>query len=82
MTKITVYSTRTCPYCIKLKKWLDERSVKYTSYDIDQNPIAAANMARIADEMIVPFSVIELDDGTEQKIIGFDVEKFEKVIKQ
>lgn len=82
MTKITVYSTRTCPYCIKLKKWLDERSVKYTSYDIDQNPIAAANMARIADEMIVPFSVVELDDGTEQKIIGFDVEKFEKVLKK
>ncbi len=82
MTKITVYSTKSCPYCIKLKDWLDDKNVQYDSYDIDENPIAAANMARLTNEIVVPFSVVELDDGTEQKIVGFDTEKFEKALNR
>lgn len=80
MTKITVYGTKTCPYCIKLKKWLNNKSIEYVPYDIDENPIAAQNMSRLADEMVVPFSVVELDDGTTQKIVGFDPDKFEKIL--
>ena len=81
MVKITVYGTKTCPYCIKLKKWLDDRGIEYASYDIDENPIAAANMHRISKQDYVPFSTIELSDGKIENVLGCDTEKFEAVLK-
>ncbi len=81
MLKITVYGTKTCPYCIKLKKWLDEKSIEYVSYDIDENPIAAANMYRISKQSYVPFSTIELPDGQIENVLGCDTAKFEAVLK-
>lgn len=82
MIKITVYGTKTCPHCIHLKRWLDEKSIEYTAYDVDENPIAAANMQRIGKQPYVPFSTIELEDGKMETAVGFDKEKFEKLIKE
>jgi hypothetical protein len=53
--KITIYSTTTCPYCVMLKRWLDDKKVAYTDYLVDQNPIAAQNMVRLSGQMGVPF---------------------------
>ena len=75
--KITIYSTKTCAYCNMLKRWLDEKSVKYTAYSIDENPIAAQNMVRISGQMSVPFSTVEYDDGQTVNILGFDRQKFD-----
>ncbi len=82
MSKITVYGTKTCPYCIKLKAWLDKQSIDYISYDIDQNPIAAQSMASLADEMIVPFTTIEQADGQLEKVIGFEPDKIKSILKK
>jgi len=79
--RITIYSTKSCIYCVKLKQWLDEKSVKYTAYNVDENPIAAQNMVRISGQMGVPFSTIELDDGKQINILGFDRLKFEAALK-
>lgn len=78
--KITVYSTKTCAYCTMLKRWLDEKSIEYTSYNVDENPIAAQNMVRISGQMSVPFSTVELDDGKTENVLGFDRNKFEAVL--
>ena len=43
--KVTVYSTTTCPYCVMLKKWLDDKGVEYQEYTVDTNPYAAQMMA-------------------------------------
>ncbi len=75
--KITVYSTTTCPYCVMLKKWLDSKSIEFTNYMVDLNPIAAQNMINVSGQMGVPFSTIEYDDGTVERILGFDRQKFE-----
>lgn len=79
--KITIYSTRTCGYCVMLKKWLDDKSIKYTVYNVDENPIAAQNMVRLSGQMGVPFSTIEYDDGKTENILGFDRPKFERALK-
>jgi len=79
--KITVYSTETCPYCVRLKDWLDKKSIKYDSYDIEHNPVAAQNMYRISKQEYVPFSTIEFDDGKVVNVLGFDKESFEKALK-
>jgi len=74
--KITIYSTKTCAYCNMLKKWLDDKSVSYTVYSVDENPIAAQNMVRISGQMGVPFSTVEHEDGQVENILGFDRSKF------
>ncbi len=79
--KITIYSTRSCPYCTMLKRWLDEKSVEYTNYNVDENPIAASNMTRLSGQMGVPFSTVEYGDNQMEKILGFDRPKFELAFK-
>lgn len=80
--KITVYSTTTCPYCIMLKRWLDDLKVPYTEYLVDQNPVAAENMVRLSGQRGVPFSTIKYDDGTVEKILGFDRQRFEQAFSK
>lgn len=76
--KITIYSTTTCPYCMMLKRWLDEKKIEYTDYMVDKNPIAAQAMVRYSGQRGVPFSTIEHGDGSVDKILGFDRAQFEK----
>lgn len=78
--KITVYSTTTCPYCVMLKSWLESESVEFTNYMVDKNPIAAQNMINLSGQMGVPFSTIEYDDGSVEKILGFDRPKFKAAL--
>ena len=78
--KITIYSTKTCAYCNMLKKWLDEKSITYTVYNVDENPMAAQNMVRISGQMGVPFSTIEYEDGQIVNILGFDRQKFDAAL--
>ncbi len=78
--KVTVYSTTTCPYCVMLKHWLDERKITYTDYLVDKNQFAAQNMVQLSGQMGVPFSTIEHDDGSMEKIIGFDRPRFEAAL--
>lgn len=80
--KITVYSTTTCPYCVMLKRWLDEKKIAYTDYMVDKNPYAAQMMVQQSGQQGVPFSTIEHADGTVDKILGFDRPRFEAVLQQ
>ncbi len=75
--KITVYSTNTCPFCVRLKQWLDTQEIEYTNYMVDENPYAAQMMLSQSGQMGVPFSTVEHEDGSVDKILGFDREKFQ-----
>ncbi len=79
--KITIYSTRTCPYCKMLKSWLDTKSVAYTNYNVDENPYAAQLMVSQSGQMGVPFSTVEYEDGRVEKILGFDRVRFEAALR-
>lgn len=63
-----------------LKKWLDERSIGYTDYSVDENPFAAQVMVQQSGQMGVPFSTIEYEDGSMEKILGFDTRRFERAL--
>lgn len=78
--KITVYTTDTCGYCKMLKSWLGSKNVEFTEYRVDRNPIAAQNMVMLSGQMGVPFSTIEKEDGSMEKILGFDRARFEQVL--
>lgn len=78
--KVTVYSTKTCGYCNMLKSWLDDKSIEYTNYNVEENPYAAQMMVSMSGQMGVPFSTIERDDGQVEKILGFDRPRFEAAL--
>ena len=78
--KVTIYSTTTCPYCKMEKDYLDSKGVKYENIFVDQDSDKAQEMMDISGQLGVPFTVIEKDDGTEEKILGFDKEKLNEVL--
>lgn len=63
-----------------LKRWLEEKGVKYTNYSVDRNPFAAQMMVNLSGQMGVPFSTVEHSDGRIDKIMGFDAQKFEQAL--
>jgi glutaredoxin 3 len=42
MKKVTIYTTRTCPYCVKAKQLLNEKGVTYEELRTDESSELAA----------------------------------------
>ena len=72
MADVKVYSTPTCPWCKKLKAWLDEKGVKYDNVDVAADQQAAQDMIKKSGQMGVPQTEI---NG--KMIVGFNQEAIE-----
>lgn len=58
--RVTVYSTGTCPICVKAKAVLDKWSIPYTEIRIDQEPAALREFSRVTNgARTVPQIVID-----------------------
>lgn len=75
MHTVTVYSTPTCPYCIRLKNYLKEKGVSFTSIDVSDDKPGLDKMVSISGQMGVPVADI---DG--KIVVGFDKEKIDKLL--
>ena len=64
---ITVYSTKTCPYCVMAKKYLSEKGIKYREADVGADRMAALEMVTKSGQMGVP--VLDINGDI---IVGFD----------
>ena len=73
--KVKVYSTPTCPYCIKTKQFLKENNVDFEDIDVSSNQAAAQEMIKESGQMSVP--VLDIDG---QVITGFDIEAISKAL--
>ncbi len=80
MVEIEVYTTPTCPYCTKLKKWLDNESIEYKTVDLSQNKDKAQKLIQKTGQRGVPQTLIK-KDGEEKAVIGFNPEKIKQHIK-
>ena len=78
--QIKIYTTTTCPFCKLEKEYLDSKGIKYENIFVDQNPEEAKRLIEQSNQMGVPFTEITKDDGTEEKILGFDKEKLDKAL--
>ncbi|MAG08733.1 NrdH-redoxin [Candidatus Woesearchaeota archaeon] len=76
MAKVKVYSTPTCPFCIKAKEFLKEHNIEFEDIDVSNNQEASKEMVDKSGQMGVP--VIDIDG---EIIIGFDVERIGKALK-
>jgi len=72
MATVTMYTTRTCPFCKMQKDYFNSKSIAYREILVDENPNEAQKMIEISGQMGVPFTVIVKDDGTQVNILGFD----------
>ena len=75
MHKVTVYSTKTCPWCDKLKDYLTKKKVKFESIDVGSNQEKAEEMIKKSGQMGVPVTDI---DGT--IIVGFDQDAIDEAL--
>lgn len=74
--QIKVYSTKVCPWCIKLKEFLKEKKIKFQDIDVGADQEAAKEMVEKSGQMGVP--VIDINGRI---IVGFDKEEIGKALK-
>ena len=65
--KITVYSTPSCPYCVRVKQFLKDNSIDFEDIDVSEDQQKAQEMVDKSGQMGVP--VIDIDGKI---IVGFD----------
>ncbi|MFA5319984.1 MAG: glutaredoxin domain-containing protein [Candidatus Omnitrophota bacterium] len=75
MKKIKVYSTPTCPYCIRLKQFLKENNFIFEDIDVAADRTAADEIVRRTGQMGVP--VIDIEG---ELIVGFDRERIKQAL--
>lgn len=64
---VKVYSTSTCPHCMKVKSFLRNNGVEYQDCDVMEDQNARDEMRKISGQLGVPVILIGHD-----VVIGFD----------
>jgi glutaredoxin 3 len=73
--KVTVYSTQTCPWCKKVKEYLKEKKIPFTTVDVTDDEKARKQLVEKSGQRGVP--VVEIDDTI---IVGFNQDAMEKAL--
>ena len=73
--KVTVYSTPTCPFCIRAKQFLKENNVVFDEIDVSVNEAKADEMIKKSGQMGVP--VLDIEGKI---IVGFDKDKIKEAL--
>ena len=80
MAKISIYSTATCGYCKMLKSYLQSKNIAYEEKMADEDHNLARELYEKSGQLGVPFTIIETDEGKEEKILGFDRPRIDEVL--
>ena len=73
--QVKVYSTPTCPYCVKVKEFLKENKVEFENVDVSADPQAGQEMVKKSGQMGVP--VLEING---EIVVGFDQDKITQLL--
>jgi len=73
--QVKVYSTPTCPHCIKTKEYLASKGVSFENIDVSQDQSAVDEMVKLTGQMGVPVIIVEND-----VIVGFDQPKIDSLL--
>ena len=66
--EVKVYSTPTCPWCKKVKQFLDDNSVKYQDLNVAEDKAAREEMLNKCHQLAVPTICID----NSEVIVGFN----------
>lgn len=75
MADVKIYTTPTCPYCVKAKEYFTKKGVEYAEYNVAQDREALQEMTKLSGGRSVP--VIAVDD---EVMIGFDQDKLDRLL--
>jgi len=75
MKKVRIYSTPTCPFCIRTKQFLKDNHVEFEDIDVSKDTAKAQEMVNRSGQMGVP--VLDIEG---EIIIGFDRDKIKKTL--
>jgi len=73
--QVKVYSTPTCPYCIKTKKFLEDNNIDFEDVDVSANQAEAEEMVKKTGQMGVP--VLDIEG---EVIVGFDQDRIKAAL--
>jgi glutaredoxin-like YruB-family protein len=73
--EITVYTTSTCPWCTKVKSYLDEKGIVYREVDVTADVGAARQMLEVTGQRSVPV----VTKGSDY-VIGFNREEIDRIL--
>jgi len=73
--KVIVYSTPTCPYCVMVKQYLNEKKIEYKDIDVSEDQESAEKMFEKSHHMGVPQLWID-----HEVIVGFDQTKIDQLL--
>ena len=70
---VKVYSTSTCPWCVKVKQYLKSKNIDYTEVNVGEDMAGRDEMVKISGQTGVP--VLDIDGKV---IVGFDKAAIDK----
>lgn len=73
--KVVVYSTPTCPWCIRTKQYLKDNHIDFEDIDVSNNQEAAEIMIEKSGQMGVP--VLDIDG---EILVGFDKDRIKELL--
>ena len=76
MAKVVLFSTPTCSWCRRAKKYFRENRVAFREINIERDPEAARDIVRKTGQTGVP--VIKIGNSW---IVGFDKERIAKELR-
>mgnify|MGYP003395028355 FL=1 len=72
---VIVYSTPTCPWCVRVKQFLKENNILFLERDVSVDKLAADEMVKKSGQMGVP--VLDIDG---QIAVGFDKDRIKQLL--
>lgn len=75
MAEVKVYSTPTCPYCVRVKAYLKQKNIDFQNIDVSGDETAIDEMVKLTGQMGVPVVVV---DG--KSVVGFDKSKIDSLL--
>ena len=74
--KVKIYTTSTCPWCMKTKEFLKAHNIKYSEVNVGEDEKARNEMFEKSGQFGVPVT-----DANGTIIVGFDKEALKKALK-
>ncbi|MFB6145618.1 MAG: glutaredoxin family protein [Candidatus Nanohaloarchaea archaeon] len=74
--EIEVFTTPSCPYCQKLKQWLNENDYEFEEHNVAEDREQAIRMIQKTGQRGVPQTFIG-----DETIIGFQPAQIERIIE-
>jgi len=76
MAEVTVYTTPTCPWCQKLKTFLNDQGIPFNEVNVAEDPEQAREMMSKTGQRGVPVTTIG-----DQVVVGYDPEGIKELIQ-